>query len=95
MPAYQILDHASRTTFIYDQVFLLFMPGKRGGVIGNSHDIIRQEDEEAIFERWAAENIHIVQRFDVGLEQDVLGGTATGLGESYQKHWGGETQRCF
>ena len=64
------------------------MPGKRGGVIGNSHDIIRQEDEEAIFERWAAENIHIVQRFDVGLEQDVLGGTATGLGESYQKHWG-------
>jgi hypothetical protein len=71
------------------------MPGKRDGVIGNSHDIIRQEDEGAIFERWAVEDTHIVQRSDVGLEQDVLGGMVTVLGESYQKHWGNETQRFF
>ena len=43
---------------------------KRDDVIGNSHDIIRQEDEEAIFERWAAEDAHIAQRSDVGLEQE-------------------------
>jgi hypothetical protein len=56
--------------------FLLFAPGKRDCIMGHSDDIIRKTDEEDMYERRAAEEIVIAQKFDVKLEQDVSRGMA-------------------
>lgn len=55
--------------------YLLFIPGKRDCIMGNSPDIaIKDEDED---ERQVADEVALAQQFDARLEQDVSRGLAT------------------
>ncbi|KAM6499157.1 hypothetical protein JOM56_004665 [Amanita muscaria] len=58
--------------------FLLFAPGTRECIMGYSDDITNDyeedEDEDAQWEKWAAEETAMAQAFDVRLRQEVSRG---------------------
>ena len=76
--------------------FLLFTPGKRNCIMGHSDNIAHEGEDDSEYERWAAEEVVLAEKFDARLERDVLEGKA-GMVEFTQKlaGWNAHTLESY